>query len=239
MGRERGLGRERRVLVERKRVVLEDDANLARILGGVEDLLQRRVDPAAEGALEVRVLNDGDECVLGALEGRALEAKLVGRVERSARLGTRARAFAGGGRLAAGGAHQAGAEQRGAEHHLQTKLLHHVRTLLKESVRDSVCSLHRGGWCTEPNDSGRYSRGRSPSRPAGLPQHPTCPEAVARLTGQVRIGRHRAPVAGVAEWQTRRTQNPLSLQTCGFDPHLRYFFPCPTVSSISSGWIWK
>lgn len=28
--------------------------------------------------------------------------------------------------------------------------------------------------------------------------------------------------AGLAEWQTRRTQNALSERTCGFDPHSRY-----------------
>ncbi len=28
--------------------------------------------------------------------------------------------------------------------------------------------------------------------------------------------------AGVAEWQTRPTQNRLSVRTCGFDPHHRH-----------------
>gem|GEM_PF-6095845 len=32
----------------------------------------------------------------------------------------------------------------------------------------------------------------------------------------------RSNRAEVAEWQTRRIQNPLSLRTCGFDSHLRY-----------------
>ncbi len=30
------------------------------------------------------------------------------------------------------------------------------------------------------------------------------------------------PRAGVAEWQTRRTQNPLPAMACGFDSHLRH-----------------
>ncbi len=29
-------------------------------------------------------------------------------------------------------------------------------------------------------------------------------------------------VAGVAEWQTRRIQNPLPLKACGFKSHLRH-----------------
>ncbi len=33
---------------------------------------------------------------------------------------------------------------------------------------------------------------------------------------------HRAQ-AGVAEWQTRRTQNPLSASSCGFESHSRYW----------------
>ena len=37
-------------------------------------------------------------------------------------------------------------------------------------------------------------------------------------------GRHPPLQAGVAEWQTRWIQNPVSFGTCGFDPHLRYSF---------------
>ena len=32
----------------------------------------------------------------------------------------------------------------------------------------------------------------------------------------------RAFPAGVAEWQTRRIQNPLPLKACGFKSHLRH-----------------
>ncbi len=34
-------------------------------------------------------------------------------------------------------------------------------------------------------------------------------------------------VAGVAEWQTRRIQNPLPLKACGFKSHLRHIFLKP------------
>ena len=45
------------------------------------------------------------------------------------------------------------------------------------------------------------------------------------LLTAVRIGRkllwHKA-LAGVAEWQTRWTQNPVAARQCGFKSHLRY-----------------
>ncbi len=38
--------------------------------------------------------------------------------------------------------------------------------------------------------------------------------------------------AGVAEWQTRWTQNPVAARPCGFNSHLRYF---SSFSSLAKG----
>ena len=45
-----------------------------------------------------------------------------------------------------------------------------------------------------------------------------------------RVGRgfYRCQCAGVAEWQTRGTQNAVSLGTCGFDSHLRHLLQAKT-----------
>ena len=53
--------------MERQRVVLPDDAQVLAVL--LEQGVDRRPDPLAEGALGVGVLDDGDEGVLGALGG--------------------------------------------------------------------------------------------------------------------------------------------------------------------------
>ena len=75
-GGEGGLRRKGRVLVEGQRVVLEGDADLARV--GVEDLLDGRIDPRAEGALELGELDDGDGGVgAGALGGAGADREDV------------------------------------------------------------------------------------------------------------------------------------------------------------------
>ena len=71
-GRLRGEGRFR---VEGERVVLEDDLDLAGV--GVEQLLDRRVDARAEGALELGELDDRDLGVLLPLEGAVADGDLV------------------------------------------------------------------------------------------------------------------------------------------------------------------
>ena len=39
---------------------------------------------------------------------------------------------------------------------------------------------------------------------------------------KLRMGTPRQREAEVAEWQTRRTQNPVPARGCGFKSHLRY-----------------
>ncbi len=41
--------------------------------------------------------------------------------------------------------------------------------------------------------------------------------------------------AGVAEWQTRWTQNPVFSRMCGFKSHLRYFKPPKDLEWFSGG----
>src|SRR4051812_48049202 len=41
--------------------------------------------------------------------------------------------------------------------------------------------------------------------------------------------------AGVAEWQTRRIQNPVLARVCGFNSHLRYFFQRFTAPEAEAG----
>ena len=49
------------------------------------------------------------------------------------------------------------------------------------------------------------------------------PKPMAEVDGRARfIETARAIAAGVAEWQTRWIQNPVSARTCGFESHLRY-----------------
>src|SRR5690606_32330859 len=63
-----GVMRRARGFVERERVVLPDDADLVRTVL-VLDLLERRPDAAAEGALEVADLDDRDGCAGFAPDG--------------------------------------------------------------------------------------------------------------------------------------------------------------------------
>ena len=51
------------------------------------------------------------------------------------------------------------------------------------------------------------------------------------------------PGAGMAEWKTRRTQNPLGASPCGFESHSRYRlqWPCPcngyvTIIGMAESW---
>ncbi len=43
------------------------------------------------------------------------------------------------------------------------------------------------------------------------------------LDSSPRAGKLEVCLAEVAEWQTRRTQNPLPARVCGFNSHLRHF----------------
>jgi uncharacterized protein YlxP (DUF503 family) len=43
--------------------------------------------------------------------------------------------------------------------------------------------------------------------------------------------------AGLAEWQTRPTQNRLSVRTCGFKSHIRHRWPTIEPGSVERVWI--
>ena len=60
--------------MERERLVLPGEADLSPIL--IPQLLQRRLDAAAERALEVRPFDDGDRRILGAQDGRVADLDL-------------------------------------------------------------------------------------------------------------------------------------------------------------------
>ena len=72
---------------------------------------------------------------------------------------------------------------------------------------------------------------KRPVKPASLLPNATAHRPLTPLTTPPRI-LFRPRRAGVAEWQTRRTQNPLSARTWGFDSPLRHqvLNSCKTAS---------
>ena len=76
-----------------------------------------------------------------------------------------------------------------------------------------------------PRRTGRSAIRRPPQLAKVVTQLTGCP--VSNRIKPVRVScrmRLYAVRAGVAEWQTRWIQNPVSFGTCGFKSHLRYFF---------------
>ena len=68
-------------------------------------------------------------------------------------------------------------------------------------------------------DTTRIPQGRrGPGRPAArkLVSDP------ARSAARFPLSRYHDRCAGMAEWKTRRTQNPLGASPCGFESHSRY-----------------